>query len=95
MRLCSEQHNVLCSVPAWERAAAVSQRHAAEPPEPDDVDLRAARDKLCSLLEESALYDASLVLEAVAGSELWDEQVLLHCRVRMLRCALSELCPNP
>jgi hypothetical protein len=73
---------VLRSVPAWERAAAASQRRAEEAPDSEGAELRAARDKLCSLLEESALYDASLVLESVAGSELWDEQVLLHCRVR-------------
>lgn len=43
--------------------------------------LRQTRDKLCGLLEDSILYDAKSVLDAMAGSELWDEQVVLHSKV--------------
>ena len=44
--------------------------------------LRDLRDKLCMLLEESDLYDARHVLERIGASELWDEQVVLHSKVR-------------
>ena len=44
--------------------------------------LRDLRDKLCSLLEESDLYNARHVLERIGATELWDEQVVLHSKVR-------------
>ena len=70
------------SVPAWERASVAAQRSAAAGDD-EESELRGARHKLCSLLGASVqLYDARLVLRAVSNSELWDEQVLLHCRVR-------------
>jgi hypothetical protein len=50
--------------------------------EPSAERLRELRDKLCSLLEDSSLYDAATVLQAVAGTELRDEQVVLHSKVR-------------
>ena len=44
--------------------------------------LRDTRDKLCMLLEDSDLYDARQVLEEIGHTELWDEQVILHSKVR-------------
>lgn len=44
--------------------------------------LRDVRDKLCMLLEDSDLYDARHVLEEIGHTELWDEQVVLHSKVR-------------
>lgn len=51
--------------------------------------LRETRDKLCGLLEESVLYDARAVLQRCAHTELWDEQVVLHSKVRpLMHCCL-------
>ena len=44
--------------------------------------LRDTRDRLCVLLEDSDLYDARQVLEEIGHTELWDEQVVLHSKVR-------------
>ncbi len=43
--------------------------------------LRDVRDRLCMLLEDSELCDAHHVLEQIASTELWDEQVILHSKV--------------
>ena len=50
--------------------------------------LRDTRDKLCMLLEDSDLYGARHVLEQISHTELWDEQVVLHSKVRTVRNAL-------
>lgn len=51
--------------------------------------LRETRDKLCGLLEESDLYDTRAVLQRCAHTELWDEQVVLHSKVRPSRFIVS------
>ena len=68
------------SVPAWERAQAARDRMSEESAQAQR--LRDLRDKLCSLLEESDLYDARHVLERIGATELWDEQVVLHSKVK-------------
>lgn len=69
------------SEPAWERARAARERMAEDSDQAQR--LRDVRDKLCSLLEESVLYDARAVLQRCADTELWDEQVVLHSKVRL------------
>ena len=70
----------MCSVPAWERTQAARDR-MSEDSTPAQR-LRDLRDKLCMLLEESDLYDARHVLQRIGATELWDEQVVLHSKVR-------------
>ena len=53
--------------------------------------LRDVRDKLCGLLEESVLYDAQVVLQRCAKTELWDEQVVLHSKVRPWRACYAAM----
>ena len=67
-------------MPAWERAQAARERMSEESAQAQR--LRDLRDKLCMLLEESQLYDARHVLERIRATELWDEQVVLHSKVR-------------
>lgn len=68
------------SVPAWERAAAARGRMAEDSEAAQR--LRDLRDKLCGLLEDSDLVDARQILEHIEATELWDEQVVLHSKVR-------------
>ena len=70
----------LCSAPAWERAQAARARMAEDTQQAQR--LRDVRDRLCTLLEDSDLYDARHVLEEIGHTELWDEQVVLHSKVR-------------
>jgi len=70
----------MCSVPVWERAQAAKERMAGETEQAQR--LRDLRDKLCMLLEDSDLYNAKHVLEQIGSTELWDEQVVLHSKVR-------------
>lgn len=67
-------------MPAWERAQAARERMAEESTQAQR--LRDLRDKLCMLLEASDLYDAAHVLQRLGATELWDEQVVLHSKVR-------------
>ena len=70
----------LCSAPAWERAQAARRRMGEDTQQAQR--LRDVRDRLCMLLEDSDLYDARHVLEQIGHTELWDEQVVLHSKVR-------------
>ena len=69
----------MCSVPAWERALAARKRMSEDTERAQR--LRHLRDRLCMLLEDSDLCDARHVLEQIASTELWDEQVILHSKV--------------
>ena len=75
------------SIPAWEAARAARRREAAEDAGEEEAagKLRAVRAKLRRLLEASELVDGGLVLERVSDGELWDEQVLLHSKVCLIR----------
>ena len=79
----------MCSVPVWDRAQAAKERMAGETEQAQR--LRDLRDKLCMLLEDSDLYDAKHVLEELESTELWDEQVVLHSKVRAAFQHFSDL----
>ncbi|KAK9839815.1 hypothetical protein WJX81_003522 [Elliptochloris bilobata] len=65
------------SMLAWQRACAARERDAAGGAAAEE--LRGLRGRLCALLaREPARYDLGRLLAAVAPTELWDEQVVLH-----------------
>jgi len=84
-------------VPAWRAARAARERDAAGGAAVGD--LRALRGRLCALLaHEPARYDLGRLLAAVAHTELWDEQVVLHQKARARSpddrptCARASMC---
>ena len=49
------------------------------------TELELVRAKLQSHLRASASYDVRRLLARLAGTQLWQEQVILHSKVRVMR----------
>ena len=78
----------MCSVPAWERfragpshSASTSQARLHQ----SQASLQAleARQQLTALLNASQAWDPGTVLAALQGTDLWQERVTVHERVRI------------
>ena len=68
-------------MPAWQAARAAGARDAAGGAAA--AAQRALRGSQCALLaREPARYDLGRLLAAVAHTELWDEQVVMHQKAR-------------
>ena len=78
----------MCSVPAWERVRAGSSRSASASQarlHQSEASLQAleARQQLAAHLNASQAWDPGTVLAALQGTDLWQERVTVHERVRI------------
>ena len=68
-----------CSTPAWQRARV---RRSGSVDAQALLQQSQARDRLLAALQASQLWDAQAALLRLQGSELWQETVVVHQRVR-------------